>query len=321
MSHPRIVTFSRRTDAGLWIDFLVDKIQRGGTFAPNPMTRKPYWVSLAPDDVALLNLWTKAPYRLLPALGKLKDTYDLAFFVTVTGFGGTWIEPKVPRASVAVDAAERIVYAIGNQPCRMWWRYDPILVTAKRFTLAWHVESFGRLCARWRGITDRVIISQPHVDGAYASIRQSLIKAAHANDDRYRGLNYDEFLVLARELASVAKQNQIELRVCCSPAILPIDAVKHGIANGPCLDRTALVALGMPAKTMRVGRSQRSGSVKHGYAPCGCVESVDIGAKQTCDHGCVYCYANRSGRVTTAIPADAPWLSDVPLATERNPAI
>ncbi len=85
-------------------------------------------------------------------------------------------------------------------------------------------------------------------------------RTRHANDDVYHDLDYEEFLALARELANVAEQNQIELRACCSPAIPPNDAAKHGIANGTCLDRPALVALGMPSKAMCVGQSQRSGS-------------------------------------------------------------
>lgn len=313
MNHRRrIVTFSRRTDAGLWIDFLIDKIQRGGTFVPNPLTRKPYWVSLVPNDVALLNLWTKAPHRLLPTLETLRTTYDLAFFVTLTGYGGTWVERKVPQAAIALDAVARIVDALGDKPCRMWWRYDPILTTAKRFTPAWQIENFGRLCARWRGMTDRVIVSMPHVQGPYGSIRQSLIQTARENHDEYRELQYAEFLKLVCDLASVARQNQIELRVCCSPGIHPSDAAALGIAHRPSLERATLIAQGLPPSVLRAGHGQRSGSAKHGYAPCTCVESVDIGAKQTCDHGCVYCYANRSGAVTTAIPADAPWLSDIP---------
>jgi hypothetical protein len=314
MTKRRIVTFSRRTDAGLWVDFLLDKVHRGGTYVPNPMTRNPYWVSLMPDHVALLNLWTKAPNLLLRDLDVLKDTYELAFFVTQTGCAGTWLEPNVPRVEIVTDAVTKIANATGGSLNRMWWRYDTIVTTDRQFTREWHVENFGRLCGLWKGLTERVIISKVHLDGAYASIRKTLDASASANGDQLRDLTYDEFIELAVMMKKIAREHGIELEVCCSPAIKSTDCEQHGIRNGACLSRQELTKVDRRLSVIQTHKSQRSGSTKHGYAPCHCVESVDIGAKQTCGHGCVYCYANRSGKITTNIAADSPWLSAAPLA-------
>ncbi len=262
MTKRRIVTFSRRTDAGLWVDFLLDKVHRGGTYVPNPMTGKPYWVSLAAGDVALLNLWTKAPNLLLPAIDTLKSTYDLAFFVTQTGYAGTWLERSVPRVETVIDSVTKIADKIGASPSRMWWRYDTIVTTEQEFTREWHMENFGRLCGLWKGLTERVIISKVHLDGAYASIRKTLSERARANDDQLRELSYDEFIEMAIVMKNIASEHGIELEVCCSPAIESSDRERHGIGNGACLSRQELTKVNRQLDVIQASKSQRSGSTK-----------------------------------------------------------
>jgi hypothetical protein len=63
-----------------------------------------------------------------------------------------------------------------------------------------------------------------------------------------------------------------------------VDLNQWGVAHGKCIDDgliEGIVGRPIPAKK---DKGQRVG--------CGCVESVDLGAYNTCLHQCLYCYAN-----------------------------
>jgi hypothetical protein len=59
-----------------------------------------------------------------------------------------------------------------------------------------------------------------------------------------------------------------------------------GVESGRCVD-AELLARQRPDLRVRA----RPAPTRPG---CGCVESIDIGAYDTCSYGCVYCYANRN---------------------------
>lgn len=83
-------------------------------------------------------------------------------------------------------------------------------------------------------------------------------------------------------LGQTAKEYHLSIVACCEAG----DFSAHGIGRAACIDRARLERLcGGP---LRLGpdRGQRPG--------CGCCESVDIGAYDTCPSGCRYCYANRT---------------------------
>ena len=309
----RIITFSRRTDGGLWIEFLVDKDRQGYCFAPNPMTNKPYKVSLAPADVALLTLWTKAPHLIVPHVAELSSRHELAFFVTVTGYAGSWLEPRVPGVEETIEGVRRLFGALGKNPDRFFWRYDPIITTKQAFTAEWHAENFATLCKQWKGMTKRVIVSNVQVLGSYAAIEKKISAGARARGDAFVQLSYAAFVEVAARLRSIAAGHGIALQVCCSPAIADADQDAFGVANGACLDPAALVAFDPAIARMECAAAQRQGSAKLGYGPCLCSEARDIGSKETCAHGCVYCYSNRSGgAIQLDIPPSSPWLSSKP---------
>ena len=308
MSEKQIITFSRRTDPAFHMPWLLDKINRGGCLVPNPFNKKPYWVGLKPDEVLLLNFWTKAPSVVQPYLKDLSD-YRVAFFITHTNYP-KWVEPNVPDLAATADAVDKLAKLLSSDG--VWFRYDPIILT-NAITPAWHVQNFKMLCEKvWGGRTKRGIISLIHDRGPYAWIRPLVESAARNHDDAYRPAEHDQFMQLASKLTVIAQGHGIDLRVCCSPIVTPEDASRCGLRQGECLSEDSLKALGiMPP---RKKKPTRKGSLTHDYAPCGCLASRDIGAKRTCGHFCCYCYAE-GGDVgqCPAIPACSPWLCSDPL--------
>ncbi len=296
MSIPSIITFSRRTDPAFFMDWFMDKIEKGFCLVPNPFSGKPYRVGLKPEEVLILSFWTRNPLIISKHLDKLQQSgYHNAFFITYTSYPA-WLEPYTPEKSVVKKGLDTILKII--PPNAIWWRYDPIIIT-ESLTIKWHTENFTRLCDElFSGKTGRVIISLAHIDGPYVSIRRRLEKESAFQKDRLLMPSYSQFIDLAHSLSVIASSRGISLEVCCSPKIQELDHEK--IRQGGCLTRSWIEPIVTHLPNIR-SKGTRKGSKTQGYGPCGCLESRDIGVNGTCRHGCVYCYANRGGLRTGQI--------------------
>ncbi|MCL1786779.1 MAG: DUF1848 domain-containing protein, partial [Defluviitaleaceae bacterium] len=63
-----------------------------------------------------------------------------------------------------------------------------------------------------------------------------------------------------------------------------IDLREHGIEKARCVDGRLFSKL--------LGSAMNVEKDKHQRPECGCAASIDIGMYNTCENGCLYCYAN-----------------------------
>lgn len=263
-----ILSASRRTDIpAYYADWFFHRLAEGWLTVRNPMNpAAAKRVSLLRQDVDGIVFWSKNPAPMLPRL-RLLDGYRYYFQFTLTPYGAD-IEPGLPAKAELTDTFRRLSDAIG--PERIIWRYDPILFNPD-YTPERHVCEFADMARALGGHTRRCTVS--FID-SYKNTR------ANAEDLRLIDPDSEARRGLARALAETAAVNGIEVTACAEEE----DLSGCGVGQARCVDAALFNALWGLDLSIRKAAGQR----KH----CGCTQSVDIGAYNTCPGGCLYCYAN-----------------------------
>lgn len=243
-------------------------------FNPSQVTR----VSLSPGDVDAIVFWTRNSEPLISYLPELDDRgYRYYFQYTLTGYPRI-LEPHAPRLDEAIRAFRRLADVMG--PERVIWRYDPIVLT-NLTTLEYHARNFERLCIALDGYTRRVVIS---LMDEYRSVMLRLERMS-AEGLKYipNPENQPGFAEMVCRMVDVARAHGIETVSCAEDVHL----TPYGVRSGKCIDDELIRRLFGIEVTGEKDPGQR--------ATCRCVVSKDIGAYDTCRHGCAYCYATGSG--------------------------
>ncbi|MEI6986183.1 MAG: DUF1848 domain-containing protein [Rhodospirillaceae bacterium] len=264
-----IVSASYRTDIpAFYGSWFLERLRAGWCRTLNPYGGPPVLVDLRPESVDGFVFWTR---NLEPFSAGLEavEAAGIPFVVqyTITGYPRQ-LERSVIDPARAVTQFRRIRARWGLRGAV--WRYDPIIFSSLT-PPEWHLTNFHELAASLSGCCDEVVVSfmQP-----YRKTVRNLDAAAIAHNFTWRDPDCDERLELITRLGGIAAEHGMTLTLCTQPDL-----------NGPsaaCIDVVRLSDVaGRPLKARLKGN--RPG--------CACAESRDIGAYDTCAHGCVYCYA------------------------------
>lgn len=267
-----IVSASYKTDIpAFYGDWFMARLRAGFCRVENPYGGAPFRVELMPEAVSGLVFWTRNIEPFAAALDEI-GRRGMPFVVQFTATG----YPRALEASVigrrrAVAQIEGLAGRHG--PRAVVWRYDPVLLSDPT-PAAWHLENFAALAAALEGAVDEAVISFAHI---YRKTRRNLDRASRQSGFGWRDPGLEEKRALADQLAGIAAGHGMALTVCAQP-----DIIGGGATPARCIDAGRLSDVaGYPIAAKEKGN--RPG--------CLCHQSRDIGAYDTCPHGCVYCYA------------------------------
>ncbi len=263
-----IISASRRTDIpAFYSDWFYERIKEGVVLVRNPMNiRQISKVSLKRDAVDCIVFWTKNPGNMLEKL-YLIDHYSYYFQFTLNPYD-TQVEANVPQKESLIETFKRLSDRLG--PKRVIWRYDPVLLN-KGISVDYHEKYFDILAAKLHGYTEKCIIS-------FIDYYKKIDKSFKASD--MQEIDDDTGRAIAAKFSQIARTYDLKIETCAEN----IDLLELGIRHSSCIDPVLIGEITGAMVTCRKDSSQR----EH----CGCIESIDIGAYDTCAHGCIYCYAN-----------------------------
>lgn len=274
-----IVSASYKTDIpafyGAWFR---NRLAAGYARVLNPYGGAPFTVPLDPERADAFMFWTRNA-------GPFYDTLDLlaaekrpfAVQMTVTGYPRA-LERSVIDTDRAVAQIREIARRFGTRS--VVWRYDPVLLTDITPAEA-HLKTMQALAAALAGSVDEVVLSFATI---YRKTGANLRRLARDAGIAWQDPPAPEKRALLGRLAEIASANGIRPTLCAQP-----DFLVPGLDPAACIDVRRLSDV--------AGRA--IGGREKGNRPgCLCAESRDIGAYDSCPHGCLYCYA--VGRPETA---------------------
>lgn len=273
-----IVSASYRTDIpAFYGEWFLARLRAGSVRVRNPYGGPPSEVSLAADRVQGFVFWTRNVEPFRPALAAVA-AMGVPFVVqfTVTGYPRD-LDAKTIPSPRAVAQIRDLAARFG--PASVVWRYDPIIATSLT-PRVWHRDTFTRLADALAGAVDEVVVSWMQV---YRKTARHLAPGSVRFDwqDPPSAAKQE----LLAELAALAAARGLTMSLCAQ-ADLAVD----GVAEARCIDAERLGRI--------AGRTLKAPRKPH-RAGCGCWASRDIGAYDSCPHGCIYCYAVASRAAAT----------------------
>lgn len=269
-----VISASRRTDIpAFYSEWFMNRIRAGHVRWRSPFCGREYEVSLRSEETSAIVFWSKDFRPLLPHLDELDARgFRCCFHFTITGLP-TPLEPWAPNLPALLECARTLSRRYG--PEAVLWRYDPVVIS--NITPAeYHFAHFEEIASALEGVVRRCYLSFPFF---YAKVLRNLDRLKREHGIECFDLPMAERPQIANRLADIAAEREIEMFSCCGDYL-----VNDRIKKAHCVDAELLRRLFPDRIGVLAERPTRK--------ECGCFESKDMGAYDTCPHGCVYCYAN-----------------------------
>lgn len=248
-----IINASGRTDiVAYYMDWFVNRWNEGYFDVRNPFN--PKLVSrIFVSDVDMIVFCTKNPLPLLDTIHLFSVPIQLQ--VTITGYFKD-MEPNVLDKKQVIECIKKLSSYLGKE--NVCVRYDPILLNSK-YNVDYHVRAFNKLCTMLKGYVSKMIVS--FVDD-YKNVRNNHLD--------YHEPSNEEYLKLKEEF----EKNNIKIISCMENKYQIGDEKDCCVSIKYAFERTRKLFKEWKARD------------------CHCVNMVDVGAYNSCLHGCKYCYAN-----------------------------
>ncbi len=278
-----IVSASRATDVpAFYADWFFRRLEEGYVRWRNPYNRKDSYVSF--EKTRFIVFWSKNPAPLLPFLPKLKERgIGCYIYFTLNDYEAEGLEPNVPSLAQRIETFKRLVNALG--PGAVVWRFDPLILT-DRISGRDLLGKIYHVGEELKGYTEKLVFSFADI-GSYKKVGRNLTA---------KGVNFKEWSpewmrMFAARLAAVNRERWGYRLATCAEAV---DLSEYGIEHNRCIDPELIARLSpdLDLSALKADKGQR--------LLCGCIQSKDIGAYNTCPHGCLYCYANTSPTIAAS---------------------
>lgn len=267
-----IISASYKTDIPAWYgEWFMGRLRAGCCAVANPYSNVVSRVALTREAVDGFVFWTRNLGPFLPHLPEVRERgYPFIVHHGLLGY------PRaLERTQVDVARAAASLHALAREyhPRVAIWRYDPVVVTSLT-PLQWHLDNFRRLAELVAGATDEVVISFAQI---YSKTRRGLERAAREQGFTWEDPSEEAKRQLTAEFVAVGQAHGLSVSVCAQAQYAVAGAAEARCVDPFRLSEVAGYAIEAPKKPHR--------------KECGCYASKDIGAYNTCPHGCVYCYA------------------------------
>jgi len=299
---PVIISASRSTDIPtFYSDWFVSRWEAGYLKWINPFNGKPLYVSF--KDTRLVVFWTKNPRPMFKYLDYLdKNIPNYYFQYSLNDYDKEGYEAKVPNVESRIKTFKELSNKLGKK--RVIWRFDPLILTndIDVTELLQRVEKIGN---ELKDYTQKLVFSFADI-GIYKKVANNLKK------EKVDYIEWTPELMeqFAKGITEINKNWGLILGTCSEK----IDLDNYGIVHNKCIDDDLMIELFNHDKKLMefLGveitkpnlfeneskiTKRKNLKDKGQREDCGCVMSKDIGAYNTCPHGCNYCYANTSKEI------------------------